>query len=804
MPTNNNNTEIQFRCTIRYMFKGCPKQDGWFGCFAQMKGGASIRLTGKTMLPLTKGMQLDVTAVKTGEDEFNATDITIVTRTLTGTKAYLMSLPGISEQTARKLVQTFGSDVIDMVKNDPDRVKARTGLKERQMKALVSGVTKTDEINQLRTFLPELYTDAINYIKNNIQDPKQTIQNDPWVLLQCPHTSFQVVDTIAIRLGVSPFSDDRIERGILNVLETTQTGDNYINLSDDKVFMNFMTKVQTSLKIQFGRGMEEFGQRLMVMAQKPDAQIYIRLYKNEYHLYQMDDWKDYLTVRDHVNTIKTESCVTTPEQAKLLKKTIDQYKRSLAIKLTDEQICAIIVALSRRLSVITGGPGRGKTMTIACIADCNKHMPDILHPASQTKSTSKVLLLAPTGRAAKKLQEDTGNVYETMTIDRLICSVEVEQTNKKKAKAKSRGYAAYNTSDTLIIVDESSMIDMPKIAALFKHFDKVRYCFVGDKDQLPPVGKGQFFHDVINSGKVAVSKLTIPMRNNGLILQNADKINASDISLQYDIHEMPLFPQAADDQNAMNFIIDQYNDEREAEPDTSQIALICPVKKGEIGAVKLNLALQDITCPENQYAVASYNAKHGITIFSAKGFPINDTYYGIGGNYTRFRVGDTVMCTKSNYNIELTEYENNDFWNGDILSTSYGIFNGDVGKIIGYVSANAVGNDTDNDFVVVQFNDGKVASLDRSNGEFDHFVLGYVMTVHKVQGCEYNTVIYVSPKSLMYMTETGFACRNLAYTAITRARKRVVIIGSKESLNTCIKTEMSHRNSTLAEEITNG
>lgn len=805
MPTENNNTEIQFRCTIRYMFKGCPKQDGWFGCFAQVKGGAEIRLTGKTLLPLTKGMQLDVTASKVSSDEFVASAITVVTRTLTGTKSYLKSLPGVSDPVADKLVKTFGTDAIDMIRSDPGKVKSQLGLQTKQINALVKGVTNTDEVNQLRTFLPELYTDAINYIKNNIQpNPIDQIKKDPWILMNCPHTSFQIVDLIAIRLGTSPFAMERIEKGILHVLQSEQNGDSYINLSNDDTMLLFMGKVQTLLRIRFGQGMAEFGSILMRMSNAQNPMVHIEQYGQEYHLYTTDDWNDYGIVLSHLNQHRQEMYIQTKQDTNTLLKIIRQQEMILPYPPTDEQRYAAITALSQKLSVITGGPGRGKTLTIGFIAACNGDLIQELAPTS--KHQNPVLLLAPTGRASKKLQTDTHDKYPTMTIDRLLCAVEYELKQKddtKKRKHSSDGYyLSFNNKHSLIIIDESSMIDLPKIAALFKHFPLARFCFVGDKDQLPPVGKGQFFHDIIRSGKVTVSELTIPMRNGGIILANADKINAKDTSLQYDIHEMPLFPQVEDDQNALNFIIDQYNDERELEPDTSQIAIICPVQKGTLGVININIAFQEILCPENESCVASFNALRKTSIFTTKGYQIPDTFYGQSGNYTRFRVGDLVMCTKTNYHIQLTEYENDDYWNGKATDESMGIFNGDTGRIIGYIPSHAVGNDSDSDYIIVQFNDGRVAELDRSQEQFDNFVLSYAMTVHKVQGCEYNTVIYISPKRLLSMTHIGFACRNLAYTAVTRARKRVVIIGSKESLNACIETDMNHRNSTLAESIT--
>lgn len=801
MPTENHSAEIQFRCTIRYMFKGCPKQDGWFGCFAQVKGGAEIKLTGKTLLPLMKGMQLDVTARKVSGDEFVASSVTVVTRTLTGTKSYLKSLRGVSDAVADTLVKTFGTDAIELIRTDPDKVKNQLGLKANQINALIKGVNDTDGVNQLRTFLPELYTDAINFIKNNIQpDPIDQIKKDPWILMKCPHTSFQVVDTIAIRLGMSPFSMDRIEKGIVHVLQSDQNGDAFLNLSDDETMLSFMIKVQTLLRIRFGQGMAEFGSILMRMSSAQDPAIHIEQYGNEFHLYTIEDWNDYGIIVSHLSANRQKLYVQTKDEIDTLRQIMATQAMFLNHPPTDEQTYATITALSQRLSVITGGPGRGKTHTIGYVAACNEDLVKAIAP--HNRHQNPILLLAPTGRAAKKLQDDTEDKYPTMTIDRLLCAVEFEQSSKQNTKKKQKGYyESFNNRHTLIIVDECSMVDLTKIAALFRAFPEVRFCFVGDKDQLPPVGKGQFFHDIINSGKITVAELTIPMRNGGLILANADKINAKDTALQYDVHEMPLFPQAEDDQTALDFIIDQYSEERQLEPDLSQIAVICPVQKGTIGVININIAFQEIICPENDSCVASFNAMRKTSIFTTKGYQIPDTFYGQSGNFTRFRVGDLVMCTKTNYAIRLTQYKDDDYWNGVETGQYMGIFNGDVGRIIGYIPAHAVGNDSDSDFIIVQFNDGRVAELDRSQEQFDNFVLSYAMTVHKVQGCEYNTVIYVSPKRLLSMTHIGFACRNLAYTAVTRAKKRVVIIGSKDSLNACIMTDINHRNSTLADDI---
>lgn len=799
---SNNTTEVQFRCTIKYMFNNCPKPDGWFGCYAQMRGGMEIKLTGKTMIPLTRGMQLDVTAKKKSETDYDAIDITVVTKTLTGIKAYLMSLKGVSEPTARLLISTFGCDAIDMIKTDPVTVQTKTKLTDRQMSALIKSVNSSDEINQLRTFLPELSSDAINYLRKNYSTPKTIIQQNPWCLLNCPHTSFSTVDAIALRLGVNPASDDRIEQGILHIIYSMQGNDNYINLSDHSVVNGMMIKTQDLLHIRFGHGLYEFEQRILLLSQKSGSPIVIRQYNNEYHLYLTQDYNDYMFLVSYINANKLQRNNLSNSQTQQLQAFIKAYSANLPYHLSKEQTDAVNTVLSSRLSVLTGGPGRGKTITVGCIAASKK----ALYP------TAKILLLAPTGKAVKKLIDDTDNKYETMTIDRLICTVTGKKTDEKEIKIssktrKKRGpdkayyQAHYNTPHTLIIIDESSMIDIPKIAELIRLFPEPQYCFVGDKDQLPPVGKGQFFKDIINCGHIPVARLTKAMRNNGVILENAEKINQKDTTLKYTITEMPFFPQNADDDETLQNIIDIYNNERDLEPDDNQIVLMSPIRKSGVGTVNINIALQNLMCPENLSCTASFNKKHKKTMFVSKGHTIPNTFFGVNGNYTRFRIGDKVMCTKNNYSIPLKKYENNDYFNGDVIETSDGIFNGDSGKIIAYISADAVGNDTDSDFIIVQFNDGWVAEINRAEGDFDSFILGYASTVHKMQGCEFNTVIYVSPHALATMTHSGFACKNLVYTAVTRARNKAIIIGSKDSLNACIQTDIAVRNSTFLNEI---
>ena len=476
-----------------------------------------------------------------------------------------------------------------------------------------------------------------------------------------------------------------------------------------------------------------------------------------------------------------------------IKYDIYDYENNAQKTLTDEQSNAVTMTILSPVSVITGGPGRGKTCIVDCIAT--------IWLSYNSHTANNIILLAPTGKAMNKLKTDTKAKFNTWTIDHMIMTAAPPGCTKLNYKF----IQPINTDDTLIIIDESSMVDLVKAVRLISLFPNARYCFVGDVDQLPPIDPGYILKDMIDSGDIPVSRLTVPLRNRGTILENADRINSNDINLQYNFNDMPFYPQAEDDDAALNAIIEQYNEERNNCSDISQIALLCPTKKGAIGTTSLNIAIQNQACPENKTASDIYDQRRNQKVYIAKGYPIPNTIYGTKEHYTRFRVGDIVMNNKNKYDIDTFTYKDNDYWNGDAISTQHGIFNGECGRIIAYIPFTSLQQSDENasEYVVVQFFDGRIATIDITNGDFESFDLGYALTVHKSQGCEYETVIYISPKSMLNYINLGFANKNLVYTAVTRAKNRVVIMGSKESLNACIQTNAPERKSNLKKRLSN-
>lgn len=769
--------EIQFRCTIKRIFNGCPKPGGWYGCFAYApKFRHDIKLTGITSLTLAEQMVLDVTAKpseKDNGDSYVWTEISIVTQTKRGIIAYLSSIKGISKAVATKIANRFGDTTIAAIENDDPALKTDCNLSDKQLTILKENVAVANAKNNMQKMFPELTPKQIDYILKLFDQPVDTIRNNPYSLCDVPSITFKQADAIALRLGFPPTSPFRVNHGLYHVLSNI-SGHSYVNLSNDDEYRMLYLSVENLLNIRF-TGFDEFADRIRTFAQITGSPIVLDVMNGETHLYTAEM---YHAVDVTCRILKSHHAVNYTDS--YVSQAIRDYEIKNNMQLTNEQKIAVSTSLKNPISVITGGPGRGKTTIIDCVA------------SNWTKGT--VMLLAPTGKAANKLNSATKSKFtkNTMTVDKITVML---ANNEKQQKI-------INTDSTLIIIDESSMLDIRKASRIIELCSKCNFCFVGDVDQLPPIEPGNFLKDIIDSTVIPTSILTVPLRNSGAILSNADKINANDPNLAYNFTDMPFFPYADENQDMLDAVIDRYNTEKTNCPDITQLALICPVKKGIVGTVHLNIIIQDIACPVNNAIPPSRDQRRDRMNFVNKGHEIPSQLYGNATYYTRFRVGDIVMNTKNQNQIQTAVYSNNDFWNGEPVSTALGIFNGECGKIIAYVphQSSALGEDQ-SETVIVQFFDGRIAQLDCEAGEFENFQLGYAITVHKSQGCEYDTVIYVSPKSMLNCTEIGFACKNLIYTAVTRAKQKIVIMGSKDGLNACITHNAPKRNSSLAAKL---
>ena len=399
---------------------------------------------------------------------------------------------------------------------------------------------------------------------------------------------------------------------------------------------------------------------------------------------------------------------------------IDVFETETKINLAPEQRNAVITALSEGCMILTGGPGTGKTTTINTIIKLME------------KLRLNIALAAPTGRAAKRMSQISGR--EAKTIHRLL-----------GAQRSGSGHVFSHDEEhpltaDVIILDEVSMVDTQLMASFLravKHGGRV--IFSGDSDQLPSVGPGNVLHDMIASETIPVIKLTRIFRQSqeSLIIVNAHKINRGDMPELNDHTRDFFFMRRGTPEKAVETILDLY---KRRLPETysisaiNDIEVLTPVKKGITGTVELNRRLQGtINPPQGE----KQEYKYGSTIF---------------------REGDKVMQTRNNYDMEYTE---NDGTKGT------GIYNGDMGII------NSI--HTGEKYILITFDEDKTVEYPFAN--LDELDLAYAITVHKSQGSEFPFVIIpVCSYIPMLMS------RNLLYTAITRAKQMVILVGSERAV----------------------
>ena len=406
---------------------------------------------------------------------------------------------------------------------------------------------------------------------------------------------------------------------------------------------------------------------------------------------------------------------------------IENYQKANKIKLHDGQINAIKNCIGNGVNIITGGPGTGKTTILKCILKVF----DSMHKT--------VALCAPTGRAAKRMSESTG--YPAKTIHRMLGLT--IQDDRRVFTYDNKNHLPYD----VVICDEISMCDEIIFNYLLEALrPNARLILVGDKDQLPSVGAGNLLADLINSKCIKVSYLSQIFRQDAtsLIVSNAHRINNGEMPEINNKSDDFFFSQKAESLDILDEVVELVNKRlpNYFGVDFKDIQVLCPVKKGLVGIENINKKLQ-----------ASLNPKTEDK---------NEILFGD----TIFREGDSVIHIENNYDLE---------WVSDIDGTvGTGIFNGERG-IIQEINPRVPS-------ITVLFEDNKVAVYTQK--DFSQLLLSYAITVHKSQGSEFKIVVMVlTPTNPMMLT------RNLLYTAITRAKERVVIVGSKQIL-----AKMVHNN----------
>lgn len=650
------------------------------------------------------------------------------------------AVKGLGAVLAERIVKKFGEDTLRIIEEEPERLAEIRGITIRKAMDICEQIEEKKDMRDVMIFLqgygisPTFSTKIFNLYGTKVYD---IIRSNPYRLADdVAGIGFKTADEIARRAGVEVNASIRIKSGMCYALSEASTSghtylpkaklveatvnllglrDQYMN-ADGTYNMELLDNCFTELILE---------KRLIVKKiEETEAVFLSTFYYTELNIARM----------------LLELNISTPEDDYIMGVKMDTIEKMTGVSLDELQRQAVIETQNNGVSIITGGPGTGKTTTINAIIRMFE------------ADGMEVSLAAPTGRAAKRMTEATG--HEAKTIHRML---EISGGADSGADLDAKfGRNEQNPLETdVIIVDEMSMVDTFLMHTLLKAvMVGTKIVFVGDVNQLASVGPGNVLKDIIDSECFSVVKLTKVFRQAGEsgIVTNAHKINAGEsVKLDNSTGDF-LYIERENAQMALNATIGLIKSKLPDYVGASEldIQVLTPMRNGILGVNSLNENLQQYINPK---APEKIEKEIGSTVF---------------------REGDKVMQIKNNYQL-VWEQRSVD---GRLIDSGSGIFNGDMGIIT------TINNTTN--YMEVRFDDDRYVTYDAKQAE--ELELAYAVTIHKSQGSEYPAVIMplVSGVSML-MT------RNLLYTGVTRAKKCVCIVGRKETFDAMIANEDQHK-----------
>lgn len=644
------------------------------------------------------------------------------------------AIKGIGESLAARIVKKFGDDTFRIIEDEPERLAEVKGISEKKARDIAVQMAEKREMRDAMIFLQGYgigNTLAVKIFNTYGSRIYGILKENPYQLADdISGVGFRTADEIANKIGIRVDSDYRIKSGILyTLLQASLDGNTYLPM-DELVKKTGDILCTTPDAAISDESITTQIQNLMMekkLVAKNGENIYAASYYYEEQgcAVMLND----LNLAENINAAEEEA----------YKEKILEIEKSKGFVLDELQRQAVLKSISNGIVIITGGPGTGKTTTINTI---------ISYYASQGLD---ILLAAPTGRAAKRMTEATG--YEARTIHRLL---EVSgQISDDDDRGHSGVHFEKNRDNPLeadaIIVDEMSMVDIHLFYALLKALiPGTHLILVGDSSQLPSVGPGQVLSDLIKSEKfpTIILKKIFRQAEESDIVMNAHRIHGG---------EMPKMDNKSKDfffleRNVSNVIykhmVQLIRDKLPGYVDAGSydIQVLTPMRKGPLGAINLNTVLQSALNPPDK---------------SKK-----EHTYG----ETLFREGDKVMQIKNNYQAQWEVVGKYNI----AIDSGTGIYNGDMGIIR---EINEYSQD-----MVVEYDEHRRVRYPFS--ELDQIELSYAITIHKSQGSEYPAVVIPllgGPRMLLN--------RNLLYTAVTRAKSTVCILGSSSTVQTMVENE---------------
>ena len=661
--------------------------------------------------------------------------------TLLGIERYLGSglIHGVGPSTAKLIVQHFGEETLTVLSEHPERLQEVPKMGKKRWIQIAESFREQQQAREAMVFLQSYGIPANLSVKISRLYGERTpdvIRQNPYRLCEdLEGVGFLTADRIGTALGIAPDSEYRIQSAVKYVLRDAAASMGHVYLPRRELTLRAAQLLHVEEALCH-RQIQQLALSRDVVLQGGDGE------EERVYLPAFD-----AAEREVAQRLCELMASLAPVKSRGAHRDIDRFEKERGIRFSEKQREAIISALEQGVLVITGGPGTGKTTIINCIIRL-------------LASEGEVVLCAPTGRAAKRMTEATG--YESKTIHRLL-----EYGGEEGSFARNQENPI---EGDCVIVDETSMVDLMLMRSLLRAIEPgTRLLLVGDADQLPSVGAGNVLGDILQSGAVPAVRLTDIFRQGetSRIVVNAHRINHG---------EMPLLNEKGTDffferkegfgQTAQTIVqlvtrrlpkfLGYAENERTAQA-VRNIQVLAPARKGECGVVALNTLLQAALNPPGP-------ARPSLT-------------YG----ETVFRLGDKVMQTRNDYQIE---------WRKETASgweDGAGVFNGDVGFITQV--------DEEEHSLTVLFDEEREVVY--QSGQLENLDLAYCLSVHKSQGSEFPVVVMpVAGGPPMLLT------RNLFYTALTRARSLVVLVGREEVVRQMVENDhILRRYTTLTQRL---
>ena len=652
------------------------------------------------------GLQMSVTTCKQ-----------IVPTDQAGVLAYLSSgiIKGVGPEIAKAIVAKFGDKTMEVLEKTPQQLLSIRGIAKTKLKSIIASYEETKALSDLMIYLAPFGVSMKKaaMIKEEFGDQSlQIVKTDPFQLCRIKGFGFMTVDSIARKTKVSLKHPMRYAGAINYVLDEARVS-GHLFLSVDETVGRCYDLLNSDCEAEV---VSEGEIRQAISNERLESRIYVEGTRVYLSYERMCEVK---AAKRIVSMILQEDF----EEIYDLDEKIDQAEQTLKQKLAPSQRKAVKLCLSHPISIMTGGPGSGKTTTLRFILDIYK----------KEYPSNEILLAAPTGRASRRMAEQTGMFASTLHSALGLITDEESPLNDTELLPAD-----------LIVVDEFSMVDMRLAYILLERIKPgAQLLIVGDADQLPSVGAGNVLREMIRSEKVPTAVLDTIFRqaSNSRIIVNAHAINHNDTHLQYGDDFQMLEVQNAED--AAQLVVKNYLQEV-SQHGLENVQILSPFRKrGAVASNALNETIRDLVNPASKRKM---ELKCGSRVF---------------------RVGDRIMQT-ANRN---------------------GVSNGDVGLITGMEKAD------DEVFVDIRLLDGR--ELRYSKDMMEDVEFSYCLTIHKSQGQEYPVIIVPLLKEHYIMLR-----RNLLYTAVTRAKAKVILIGQRQAVYIAIhKCDVGQRNTVLADRI---